>query len=200
MPIQRLKVHSVAEPPKPQKVISSEDTAFEGEDEQAAAEDEVSEEVSRQTKIFDLVMAFLALNSSPSDAEFHALSELVGITPEEFEAVTYKALGLVLENHVEDDTLEGLSDALQERLSDEESDDELLEDPEDEDPDEDDIEAAFSSGSEPVVAADPYGRAAEHDGVVDEELLGNPDTLKDASKFDGAPDEEMLVDPTTVTP
>lgn len=42
-----------------------------------------------------------------------------------------------------------------------------------------------------ILASDPYGRAAENDGVVDEELLGHPDPLKDASENDGALDEEL---------
>lgn len=284
--------------------------------EERNAERESSPEVQRQLKIFNLVIAFLSLKPTPSDVEFHQLAELVGITPEEFEAVTYKALGLVLQKNLNPeavaDLLKSLEDNLQDLAAEElaEEDDDLLIDPEealkqrdpeeadelydpdhDPDPDEeadeaptlDDVEVpnadetdedTLEEGDEEDIkseesdedaddepadeetlddaddgdpaeessdedtegdpsedeadpaeetledgdedtsdedededdelkdkkaatlkAADPTGRAAQRDGIPDEEIVGRPDILKDAAESDGEADEELLRDP-----
>jgi len=49
-------------------------------------------------KLFDLLSAFLTINPSPTDDQFHSLAVAIGMDPEDLESKVYALMGLMLEN------------------------------------------------------------------------------------------------------
>lgn len=98
-----------------------EDESLEAEEEDVDDEDTgiVSPESDEQLE--NLIMCFLEVNESPSDAQFHSLAEACGLDKETLEAIAYKLLGKVTNDETagvgsdddeDDDDLEGDLDVL----------------------------------------------------------------------------------------
>lgn len=73
-------------------------------------DDLVTPEIESELKFFDLLSAFLSVNPSPSDEQFHALAASVGVGPEDFEARVYRLMSMMMENEeISEDTRELLT-------------------------------------------------------------------------------------------
>ena len=88
---------------------SEEDEDEEEEDDEEDEEDEDDPEDS-DLRMFDLLSAFLKLNNSPSDDQFHALAESLGIDHEKLEESVFRLISVMLEDEdIEEDTRRILS-------------------------------------------------------------------------------------------
>jgi hypothetical protein len=81
--------------------------------------DDASSEVDIESedlnvKYYDLILAFLAINSSPSDAEFHMLATACKITPEVLEESLFRVMAIMAED---DELSEEARELIQETLN-----------------------------------------------------------------------------------
>lgn len=76
------------------------------------AEDELLEN-SEEVKLYDFIVAYLRINQSPSDEQFHSLAVSINKDPEYLESVVYKIMALMLEdNELSDDARHLIDEAL----------------------------------------------------------------------------------------
>lgn len=68
---------------------------FQKEDHES--EDDLLEN-TEEVKLYDFIVAYLRLNTSPSDEQFHSLAQSIGKDPEYLESVVYKIMALMFED------------------------------------------------------------------------------------------------------
>lgn len=142
----------------------------------------------------ELITLFLRLNPSPSDAQFHALAEAVGVDKETLEAVSYKMLGEA-ENGLGDELSASLvhqvnANARLRVMASEEPD--VLSDPT-VDPDDLNLQDVAMNDGDPT--DDDLGSQAEtrDDGYTEDDAgLGMINNVQDVLTDDGVPEPELL--------
>lgn len=55
-------------------------------------------ENTEEVKLYDFIVAYLRLNTQPSDEQFHSLAQAIGKDPEYLESVVYKIMALMFED------------------------------------------------------------------------------------------------------
>ena len=83
-------------------------------EEEESEEDE--EDQNNLANLYDLLTAFFKINESPTDPEFHALAQAMGMEPDDLEAVVYKVMSIMMSN---DEAKENVQDAIDEVAEDE---------------------------------------------------------------------------------
>ena len=83
-------------------------------EEEESEEDE--EDQNNLANLYDLLTAFFKINESPTDPEFHALAQAIGMEPDDLEAVVYKVMSIMMSN---DEAKENVQDAIDEVAEDE---------------------------------------------------------------------------------
>ena len=74
---------------------------IEPEDEENLEDESDEEDLLENTeevKLYDFIVAYLRINTSPSDDQFHALAQSIGKDPEYLESVVYKIMALMFED------------------------------------------------------------------------------------------------------
>jgi len=80
-------------------------------DEHEAEEEHL--ENTEEVKLYDFLVAYLRINTSPSDEQFHSLALSINKDPEYLESVVYKIMALMFEdNELSDDARQLIDEAL----------------------------------------------------------------------------------------
>ena len=91
-----------------------EDDSEDDSEEEESEEDE--EDQNNLANLYDLLTAFFKINEAPTDPEFHALAQAIGMEPDDLEAVVYKVMSIMMSN---DEAKENVQDAIDEVAEDE---------------------------------------------------------------------------------
>jgi hypothetical protein len=88
----------------------NEDLNDDDDDDDEDEDDDDEDGDDEDLRMFDLLSAFLKLNNSPSDDQFHALAESLGIDHEKLEESVFRLISIMLEDEdIEEDTRRILS-------------------------------------------------------------------------------------------
>lgn len=86
------------------------------EDESEEESEEDEEDQNNLANLYDLLTAFFKINEAPTDPEFHALAQAIGMEPDDLEAVVYKVMSIMMSN---DEAKENVQEAIDEVAEDE---------------------------------------------------------------------------------
>lgn len=89
------------------------------EEEEDDQEDEDSQDENNLANLYDLLTAYFKVNEAPTDPEFHALAQSIGMDPDDLEAIVYKVMSIMMSDDVSKDAVE---DAIEEAEDDSEDD------------------------------------------------------------------------------
>lgn len=143
-----------------------------------------------QQALEELITLFLQLNPEPSDAQFHALAEALGIDKETLEALSYKMLGEA-EDLLEDEVSASLVHRINANARLKASAPEVLNDPR-VDPDLLDLQNVARNDGDPTDDDLGVQEETHDDGYTEDDVgLGLTNNVQDVLSDDGIPDVRL---------